>query len=132
MGVHVGIISRVRNDTYQVCEIDTDYGGIKVGDVFELANTYCRDVVTQRKTMTYDDVAEITEMLKHPVYLATQLRAYIGTPIIIDNQVWGTLNFSSRIPRKPGFTDADYRFIESLAEQTAQHLHATNLATSDS
>lgn len=127
LGVHVGIISQIHEDRYRVYEIDTDYGGINKGDVFELADTYCRDVVTQKKTMTYDDVAEITEMLKHPVYLTIQLRAYIGTPIIIDSEIWGTLNFSSRIPRNPGFTTADYQFIESLAEEVAQQLSVTRL-----
>lgn len=122
MGVHVGIVSRIHDDKYHVYAIDTDYGGIKKGDIFELADTYCRDVVTMKKTMTYDDVAEITEMLKHPVYLSTQLRAYIGTPLIIDNQVWGTLNFTSRQPKQPGFTTADYTVVENLANKIVRHL----------
>jgi GAF domain-containing protein len=122
MGIHVGIISRIQNDKYHVVAIESEYDGINEGDVFDLADTYCRDVVTLKKTMTYDDVAEITEMLKHPVYLTTQLRAYIGTPLIIDDQVWGTLNFSSRHPKQPSFSATDYELIESLAEKVARNL----------
>lgn len=126
LGLNVGIISYVRNEQYHVYAVESDYDAIRLkeGDVFDLANTYCRDVVVKRKTMTYDDVAEISEMLKHPVYLNTQLRAYIGTPIILNNQVWGTLDFSSREPKESCFTSADYRLIESMADTVVQYLSA--------
>lgn len=130
MGVHVGIVSRITNDKYHIYAIESDYDGINKGDVFDLADTYCRDVVTQKKTMTYDDVSEITEMLKHPVYLTTQLRAYIGTPLIIDDQVWGTLNFSSRHPKLPNFSTADYKLIESLAKEVTRNLTSRRQLTS--
>lgn len=120
LGVHVGIVSRIANEQYLVHAIETDYGGIKKGDIFPLRNTYCRDVMTNKKTMIFDDVAVVTEMLKHPVYLATQLRAYIGTPLIVDNKVWGTLNFSSRQPKQPEFSPQDFEVIESLAIQASE------------
>lgn len=129
--VQVGIISRIQYDSYLVLEIDTEYGGIYKGDIFALENTYCRDVVSKKQTLTFDDVSEIKEMLKHPVYLSTQLRAYIGTPIFLDNQVWGTLNFTSRQPKYPEFSQRDYRIIESLASQTSELLaNETNSAHS--
>ncbi|WP_455200625.1 GAF domain-containing protein [Kaarinaea lacus] len=119
-GVHVGIISRIENNQYHVHAIDTDYSGIKQGDIFTLGDTYCRDVFCKEQTMTFDDVAEISEMLKHPVYLSTQLRAYIGTPLIVDNQIWGTLNFSSRLPKQPVFSPSDFKVIETLAERASK------------
>ena len=125
LGLNVAIIGRILDGSYHVQVIDSDYGGIKPGDVFELGDTYCYDVVTRKKTMTYDDVAEITEMLKHPCYQSTQLRAYIGTPLIINNQVWGTLSFSSLKPKEPNFTASDYRLVDSLANQIVEHLSST-------
>lgn len=122
LGLNVAIVGRIHNETYHVYSVDSDYGGIEQGDVFELGDTYCRDVITKNKTMTYDDVAEITEMLKHPCYQYTQLRAYIGTPIFVDNRVWGTLSFSSLKPKATSFTAEDYHLVESLADQIAQHL----------
>lgn len=120
--LNVGIISRIENNQYHVRTIDSDYDWINQGDIFELQNTYCRDVVNLKKTMTYNDAAVITDMLKHPCYINTQLRAYIGTPLVIDNNVWGTLNFSSLKPKQQPFTRADYRLIETLAEEIKKHL----------
>ena len=127
LGLHVAVIGRIHDQRYHVYSIDTDYGGIEQGDVFDLGETYCKDVVARKKTMTYDDVAEITEMLKHPCYQNTQLRAYIGTPILVDNRVWGTLSFSSLSPKEPNFTAADYHFVDSLADQITQLLSARPL-----
>ena len=61
LGVHVGIISRIVNDQYYVYAVESDYADISTGDIFALENTYCRDVITHNKTMTFDDVAEISE-----------------------------------------------------------------------
>jgi len=77
--------------------------------------------------MTYDDVAEITEMLKHPCYRNTQLRAYIATPLLINNRIWGTLNFSSLKPKQPAFTQADYQYVESLALRVSHYLRTESI-----
>jgi len=124
LGVHVGIISRIVNDQYYVYAVESDYADISTGDIFALENTYCRDVITHNKTMTFDDVAEISELLKHPCYLNTQLRAYIGTPLVLGNQVWGTLNFSSLRPKQPAFTQQDFETIESLAQRATKFINA--------
>ena len=80
----------------------------------------------------FDDVAEITEMLKHPCYLNTQLRAYIGTPLVVNDEIWGTLNFSSQKPRLPQFSHQDFHSIESLAREISDILseQSTRVVTS--
>ena len=129
--LHVGIVSHVEGEQYNVFAIDSDYEGIHQGDIFELENTYCRDVISQGKTMTYDDVAVISEMLKHPCYVNTQLRAYIGTPLFINGQVWGTLNFSSQKPQQPIFSSQDYKLVESMARQIERIIENDLNSTTD-
>ena len=75
--------------------------------------------------MTYADVAQISAMLKHPVYLYMQLRAYIGAPIMVHGEFWGTLNFSSKKPRESAFSAADLDLIEQLAKQAAKAIETT-------
>ncbi|MTI19538.1 GAF domain-containing protein, partial [Fulvivirga sp. RKSG066] len=119
LGLHLGIISNITGEKYTVFAIDSRYEGIKLGDEFELYDTYCKDVAKNKKTMTYKDVAEITEMLQHPVYLATQLRAYVGTPIYVNEKFWGTLNYTSRSPKKEPFTADELQFIENQAQEAS-------------
>ncbi len=118
LGLHVGIVSHIVDDNYTIIAVLSDYPGFYAGDRFELGDTYCLDVCKRRRIMTYPDVASIQEMLKHPVYLSTQLRAYIGAPIMVDDCFWGTLNFSSRFPKQE-FADADFQLMESLSYDVA-------------
>ncbi len=118
----VGIISQIKNNIYSVVALDTAYDQIVEGAEFDLNDTYCKEVFDQGATKTFKDVAEIKEMQKHPVYLALQLRAYIGTPLMINNKVWGTLNYSSINPRNAPFFPSEYQFIESQAKKVSKIL----------
>jgi GAF domain-containing protein len=117
-GLDVGIISHINDVIYTVVVCKSD-GSIKKGDEFELFQTYCSDVIKDKQTKFYRDVAEITEMLKHPCYLSTQLRAYIGTPVIVDNKIWGTLNYSSQLPHKDIYSAEEIELLASQAQRVA-------------
>jgi GAF domain-containing protein len=125
LNLEIGIISRINSDVYTVIHCVGGGSKIKNGDEFELADTYCADVIKEKQTKYYYDVAKISEMLKHPVYLNTQLRAYIGTPIIVQNVIIGTLNYSSGDPREVVYTNDEVRFIERQAQQVAALLRDT-------
>jgi GAF domain-containing protein len=124
-GLAVGIVSQIEGQDYLVVAIDSDYEEFRAGDVYELGDTYCLDVAVKRRVMTYTDVAQISDMLKHPVYLYMQLRAYIGAPIMVHGEFWGTLNFSSKKPRESAFSAAELGFIEQLAKQAAKAIETT-------
>lgn len=127
LGLHVGIVSRIVAESYTIVAVRSDYPGFCAGDQFELGNTYCLDVSRRHRIMTYPDVANIQEMLKHPVYLSTQLRAYIGAPIMVDDCFWGTLNFSSRFPKQE-FADDDFRLMDALSEATSSVIKKHDIA----
>ena len=122
LGLDVGIVSNVTDTSYKVIACVSKNVKIKSGDEFELSETYCSDVVKEKKTKFYMDVATITEMLKHPVYLNTQLRAYIGTPIIVKGEIWGTINYSSLHPHKEVYSKDEIEFLESQAISVANML----------
>jgi len=111
-----GIVSRIDENKYVVYSCESNGEGFASGTEFELQDSYCSDVVRTRKTCFYKDVSEISEMLKHPCYLNTQLRAYIGTPVYVDGVLWGTLNYSSLYPRKLDYTNEEIQFLESQAK----------------
>jgi GAF domain-containing protein len=111
----MGIVSYIDESRYVVRACRSNDSPIPEGTEFELQDTYCSDVVRERRTKFYKNVAEISEMLKHPCYINTQLRAYIGTPIYMGGKVWGTLNFSSMSPSKLDYSEEEVKYLESQA-----------------
>jgi len=128
LGLDTGIISHIVGNTYTVYLCESKDIGIPTGTEFELADTYCSDVIAEGKTKYYRDVAKITAMLKHPCYLNTQLRAYIGTPLRVGGQIWGTLNYSSLSPHKLEYSEEEIAFLEQQAQTVSsllEHLSVT-------
>ena len=127
LGLDLGIVSNIYGNSYTVFTCLSNEFGIKPGDTFELSQTYCSDVIRDKKTKYYKDVAKISEMLKHPCYLNTQLRAYFGTPLILNGEVWGTLNYSSLIPHKDVYSTDEIEFLESQATIISDILNQKNV-----
>jgi GAF domain-containing protein len=121
-GLDLGIVSNINDDIYLVYSCKENHMGITPGSIFELSQTYCADVINDGCTKYYEDVAEITEMQKHPCYLSTQLRAYVGTPVTVNGNIWGTLNYSSQLPRKLVYSAQDIEFLESQAQEVGRIL----------
>lgn len=126
IGLDVGIVSNVFGDIYTVITCVTNDSSLKPGMQFELAQTYCADVIREKKTKYYQDVAEITTLLKHPCYLNTQLRSYVGTPLLLNGKTWGTLNYSSLYPHKNQYSKEEIELLESQAEYISTILSQQN------
>lgn len=122
LGLDLGIVARIRGEEYTVMYCSRNNYDVRQGDIYELCDTYCRDVIRRKKTTYYNDVAQIVELLQHPCYVNTQLRAYIGTPIFIQDDIWGTLNYSSLSPRKPDYSKKEIDFLEQQAVIVAEKL----------
>ena len=131
LGLDIGIISNVNGQVYRVVtSAINDYVtkpgdnySIVVGAEFKLSETYCSDVLRENKTMYYENVENITSMLKHPCFLSHHLRSYIGTPLILKGELFGTLNYSSLVPRKSIFSKSEIDYIELLAKSVSDQLH---------
>ncbi|MDG1491071.1 MAG: ATP-binding protein [Planctomycetota bacterium] len=114
-GLSIGIVSQVSGDDYVIeCVHQPDGLGLEVGQTFPLGNTYCAI------TLQADDVVSIDDMRSsafndHPCYEAFRLESYLGAPIRVDGELYGTLNFSSPDARPRRWTEADRDLVRLLA-----------------
>ncbi|MEM9161526.1 MAG: PAS domain S-box protein [Cyanobacteria bacterium P01_F01_bin.4] len=124
LGLETGIISQIENKVYTIRSVQSDLTSLAVDGVFALSDTYCAAVVKDRHTVTYRHVGGIESMRSHPVYQALQLESYLGTPIFVNNQIYGTLNFSSTQVRSDAFTSHEQEIIELMAQSIGRFLAA--------
>ena len=117
LGSDFAIISRIKDNDYEVAYVASELPTVKQGDHFETKNTYCNEVVNTNDVVTYDQVGKIRAMVLHPIYTAMQLEAYIGVPLRYEGNVIGTLNFSGFMPKSTGFSEEEVSKVHALAAQ---------------
>ena len=129
LGLRIGIISKVDGNLYTVLHhAAPPNSGLSDGMAFELGATYCAI------TLAANDVVAIPHMARsdhrgHPCYSAFRLEAYLGIPLIVHGERFGTLNFSSPQPLERDFDECDIEFATLLARWVASVLErATVLA----
>lgn len=116
----IGIFSRIEGDTYTVQEAVHPQDALTPGMTFELGGTYCIHVYQANDVKGFHHVAE-SEIRRHPCYENFGLEAYIGTPIVVDGQRYGTLNFSSAAPTRP-FSGQDDELVRLFADWIGHEL----------
>ncbi|ERH10029.1 MAG: GAF domain protein [halophilic archaeon J07HX64] len=114
-GLDTGILSHIDGDEYEVDTVVDATGTHEAGAVYELGNTMC-DVTLARdatESLAFADVGE-TDHENHPA--AESVRAYIAAPVIVDDETYGTLNFSMGRPRAEAFRPEEREFVTLVAE----------------
>lgn len=122
LSLTIGVISRIKNDLYEIIAIISDDNVFVVGEVFRLHDTYCREVIEKRETLVLTEFDGFSGLHKHPLYTQIPLEAYISTPIYKNGMAWhgmawGTLNFSSKHIKHDTFKREDISLVEKLAKQ---------------
>ena len=113
LGMDLGIISRIRDKEYKVLYFSPESSGLTQGQIFDLGDTYCSIALTAKDIIAIDEM-KISEFATHPCYAAFNLESYIGVPIKVNGEPFGTLNFSRSESRSDRFTEADLDFVRLM------------------
>jgi len=117
------IVSEIHlpSNTYYVRYVTCPNNEIKVGDEFEFDRTYCTKTIAASGPIAYHHAAT-SDIASHPCYQQFQLESYIGIPIHVDDQLFGTLNFSSAQPQLNAFTIHDFDLMKLLGQWIGNEL----------
>lgn len=111
----LGILARIEGEQYEVTAASPD-NAIAKGMVLALGNTYCRDTLRANGPIGFEYAAQ-SKWRTHPAYTKLGLEVYLGTPVWVGGQVYGTLNFSSPKPRQEeAFSDTDKDVLQLMAQ----------------
>jgi len=115
-GLETGIVSQITADhIYHVCDVVSPLEMLSKGQEFELDETYCREVIKSQKVLGFPEVGKLHYMNCHPVYQNLKLEAYLAAPIVVGDELFGTLNFTSRYRRERGFSRHEHDLILLMA-----------------
>ena len=123
-----GIIGIIDGKSYIISSIKSDMQSLRAGQGWELKENYlCAAVVRENKTITYINNGEREEEPKHPAYQDRNLTAYIGTPILVNQQIYGALNFSSSAGRDRKFQTYEREIIELMSQTIGRFIAAQQM-----
>lgn len=106
-GLDIGILANITGNRYRIVhQVSPDDIPMVDGAEFDLPETYCAITLAANRPVGFEHVAR-SEIRSHPAYKAFALESYIGTPLVVDGERYGTLNFSSPYPRNREFADID-------------------------
>ncbi|MEO0475964.1 MAG: ATP-binding protein [Planctomycetota bacterium] len=110
-----GVVARVYGQTYEIRSIHSNSNtAIKAGLSLTLGQTYCDKTIQDGKTFSVSHAAH-SPLATHPAYQAQGYESYIGTPVRVNGEVWGTLSFASRNTLGRGFDPQDSDIVELFA-----------------
>ncbi|WP_058992123.1 GAF domain-containing sensor histidine kinase [Haloarcula sp. CBA1127] len=115
LGLAYGVLSYTAEGEYSVVGSTVETGDYAVGTVHNLDETWCRHVVKDREMLIVSD-ADASKYADDIAVEATGLQCYIGAPILVDGEAYGTLCYSDDTPRERDFGDQEQRFVELLTQ----------------
>ncbi|HEY9630477.1 MAG TPA: PAS domain S-box protein [Coleofasciculaceae cyanobacterium] len=113
--VEFGLLGRTQDNQYEVMAALSPDGALKQGDVFEVKQTLCCEVLGTDEPLTIEHAGAST-WRNHVSYKMFQMESYIGTRVLVDGQVYSTLSFSSHSPRTEPFKPAYKELLKLMAQ----------------
>ena len=123
-GLPTGVIGEIVDNLYIIRSVQSEIASLVPGLVFAVEDTYCGGVAKEKKTIAYTKVGELEGMQAHPLYQKLKLETYISTPIFVNGEVYGTLNFSSTGVRNTDFQAHSLEIIELMAQSIGRFIAA--------
>ena len=114
-GLDFGIVAQVKGDFSEVIAARSPDNLLKVGDVYDVNQTFCLEVSKQEKPFSVQQASN-SEWREHPGYTIFQRETYIGTKILVQGDIYGILSFSSCMTRPRNFRDLDKELLKLMAQ----------------
>ena len=117
----IGFFTRIVDGTQLIVKSVGEHPAIQPGETCPLDRAYCRRTIEIDGLLSVQD-AEASEEISTTAYDTFQLGAYIGSKVLLDDEVYGTVCFATDEPRGDPFNEAQELFVELLARLTGQAL----------
>lgn len=111
----IAIFSHISKQQYIVEQSYSRTKPIKPDQQFDLKKTFCSITIEHNQPIAIDAVRK-PKWKQHPCYLNTGLLTYIGINVYQEDELYGTLSFSSATPKDQPFRESDFDFIKTMAE----------------
>lgn len=122
--LETGVVSQISDKNYTVLSFSSPMEMFHTGMTFDVKDTYCREVFRTKKTVAVPHVGANEVMCEFPAYKGLQLESFISSPIIVNDTIFGTINFVDRHTRLEGFNELQVELLEIMANTIGRFLES--------
>jgi PAS domain S-box-containing protein len=115
LGTSHGFLTRIEGDTQEIVSAVGDHPALQPGESAPLSTAYCRHTLREGEALAVSD-ALAEGWADDPAYEQFGLGCYLGVPIHVGGEQYGTVCFADSEPRRSRFDRRDETFIELLAD----------------
>lgn len=127
--LEVGIVTRIDRGRYEViASVHPEEVPVTVGTITNLGNTFC-DRTIDAGGPTYFESAKSAKLTSHPAYETFRFESYLGALIRVGDEVYGTLSFAGRKPRKPKFGSLEVDCLRVMAAWSGAEIGRRHVET---
>jgi signal transduction histidine kinase/DNA-binding response OmpR family regulator len=109
------ILVQVEGNRYEVSAAQTPDNSLAKGDVFDLRQTFCCEVLQAEEPLSIEHVGA-SEWRNHLGYAAFQMETFMGTRVVVAGKVYGMLCFCSHTPHQRQFKAVDKELLKLMAQ----------------
>jgi nitrogen-specific signal transduction histidine kinase len=123
LGTDYGTLSRFEGDDYVFEVVSADDDSIQAGDVVPLSATNCEIAASREETLVLGDIArDAPEETDRAGYTEWGISCYLGGPVFVDDQVYGTFCFYDTESRADQFSDWEVTLVDLMSRWVSYEL----------
>ena len=122
LGVESGLLSQVHGDRYRAVVVDDATGELVEGDVVPLSATVCERVVSTERSVQVESAADDPAFADCDDAVAVDLSCYVGVPVVVDDEVYGTFCFYDGDARSEPFSTWEMTLVELMGRWVSYEL----------
>ncbi|WP_336344271.1 GAF domain-containing sensor histidine kinase [Halalkalicoccus ordinarius] len=123
LGTGFATLSRIRGEDYEFERVRTPDGSIQPGERAPLSATNCERTAATRRTLALANVVrDAPELTDRAGYTDWGIACYLGAPVIVDGEVYGTFCFYDREPRVDGFSEWEVTLVDLISQWLSYEL----------
>lgn len=123
LGTSSGTLSRIYGDRYVFEVVRGPDDAIAAGDVVDLAATNCERAVLAEETLAIEDLADEPPAERERAgFTEWGIRCYLGTPVLVDGETYGTLCFYDTAARTEPFSRWEVTLVDTMGRWVSREL----------
>jgi PAS domain S-box-containing protein len=119
--VQIGALTRIEGQQCRVLEVISSAGSVPQYESLDTRRVFCGYTVQRAEPLAISNVGA-SEWKNDPCHLSG-VEAYIGTRVLVNGKVFGTLSFFSLSARSTPFTSTDLEVLKLMAQWIGSEMH---------